>query len=334
MNEEKYVSKCIVSLENSEYPKDKLELVIVDGGSTDKTLDLVSDLCTKYNNIRVFYQKGANTSIGRNIGIKNATGDFIFNFSSHATVEKNTIKVLSTKLKYSAPEVVGVGCKDKIPSNQTSIVAIAIDSINSTILGGSLMHQHSNLKEQTFFDSISFTIYRREIFSKIGFFCPVFPAGDDAEFNLRIKNAGYKLIYTPETCVYRYRREGLRPFCTQMYRYGKSRMQINKLYNTSVSIKYLLPLFFVLYFFIPIILVPLSNFMLLLYWSSIVMVYFILLLMFSLKISFSKRNGSLFINCIMLYFIQHFAYGVGILIGAIKPKMTYNGCSVGHEFSK
>lgn len=102
---------------------EKLELLVVDGGSIDNTVNLVEVLQEKYSNIRLIPVEGANTAVGRNIAVRNANGDMIFNFSSHAYVETNTIKILALKLQNSEKQVVGVGCKDKLPLDQSSLVA-------------------------------------------------------------------------------------------------------------------------------------------------------------------------------------------------------------------
>lgn len=315
-NEEDYISKCIESLESSDYPNEKLELMIVDGGSADKTVEMIENLQRKYNNIRLICHKGANTSVGRNIGVKNSTGDIAFNFSSHALVEKKTIRVMATKLRNSPSEVVGVGCKDKLPIDQSSTIALGIDSITSTVLGGSLMHQQVTSKEERYFDSISFTIYRKKIFEEIGFFNPAFPAGDDAEFNLRIKKAGYKLLYTPDTYVYRYRRERLKKFFWQMFQYGKTRMQINRKHSYSVRLAYVIPLLFVAYIFALIGLLFTSNLPLIMGWSLGVFMYFFAVLAFSIKISLNTKKPSMFALCPLLYLAEHFGYGLGLLAGA------------------
>lgn len=323
-NEENAISACIESLEKSDYPKDKFELIVIDGGSVDKTVNIVKKLQKKYKNIRLVCADGANTSVGRNIGIKSASGDIIINFSGHTLAEKNFIRALSTKLQYSENSVAGVGCKDKIPMDQSSSIAQYIECITSTKLGGSMMHQHMEFHGEQFVDSVSFTAYRREIFEKVGFFDSDLPSGDDAELNSRIRKAGYKLLYTPVTCVYRYRREKLKDFFWQMFNYGRSRMQINKRHLDSLRLVYLMPALFVVYLFMFPPLFFLNSIMLFTVWSLGIFVYFLLLLAFSIKLSFSRKNPNLLIICPILYFVEHFAYGLGLLSETASFKRRYH----------
>lgn len=319
-NAEKHIFTCIESLEKSDYPNDKFELIVIDGGSVDKTVDIVKKLQKKYANIRLIFADGANTSVGRNIGIKSASGDIIINFSGHAVAEKDFIRVLSTKLQDSENNIAGVGCKDGIPVDQSTSIAQYIECITSTKLGGSAMHQHMEFHGEQFSDSISFTAYRREIFEKVGFFDPALPSGDDAELNLRIRKAGYKLLHTPATCIYRYRREKLKDFFWQMFNYGRSRMQIIKKHPNSIRLVYLIPELFVAYLFTFFALLFLNSTMLFTAWISGIFIYFLLLLGFSIKISFSKKNLKLLIVCPILYFTEHFAYGLGLLLETVSFK--------------
>jgi cellulose synthase/poly-beta-1,6-N-acetylglucosamine synthase-like glycosyltransferase len=317
-NEEEHISTCIESLEESDYPKDKFELIVVDGGSVDKTITIILKLQKKYNNISLICENEANTSVGRNIGIKNAAGDLIINFSSHTLAEKNFIRILSTKLHYSENNIAGVGCRDKIPVNQLSYVAQCIDSITSTKFGGSFMHQQMEFREEQFVDSISFTAYKRKILEKIGFFDPDIPSGDDAELNLRLKKAGYKLLYTPETCVYRYKREKLKDFFWQMFKYGRSRMRISKKHSDSLSLVYVVPMLFILYLFLFPVVFFLNNVLLLTVWALVGAIYLLLVLSFSIHLSFSRRNLKFSIVCMTLFFIEHLAYGSGLLLELIS----------------
>lgn len=323
-NEEKHISACIQSLEESDYPKDGFELIVIDGGSTDNTINIIQKLQKEYANLRLVCEEEANTSVGRNIGLKNAAGELIINFSSHAIAEKNFVKVLSAKLHNSENNVAGVGCKDKIPSDQSSRVAQCIESITNTKLGGSLMHQQMEFHEEDFADSISFTAYKRNVLEKVGFFDPTIPSGDDAELNLRLRKAGYNLLYTPDTCVYRYKREKVRDFFWQMFNYGRSRMRISQKHSESVNFVYAIPMLFILYLFMFPIVILLNNSLLLIVWASVLFLYLLLVIGFSIMLSLRKRSLRHFFLCAILYIAEHFAYGSGLISELVASKTSIN----------
>lgn len=74
-NQEKYIEKCIMSIENQTY-KD-IELIIVDDGSEDNTNIICKKLAKKYNNIKLYTKKNGGVSSARNFGLEKASGDII-----------------------------------------------------------------------------------------------------------------------------------------------------------------------------------------------------------------------------------------------------------------
>lgn len=74
-NAEKYLSRCLDSLINQTYTN--LEIICVDDGSTDNSLNLLKDYQNKDNRIKVIHQNNAGPGITRNNGLSVAAGDYI-----------------------------------------------------------------------------------------------------------------------------------------------------------------------------------------------------------------------------------------------------------------
>lgn len=70
-NEEKNIDKCLISVFSQNYPKDKLEVIVVDDKSEDKTLEIVK----KYQ-VKVFISGKRHGEISKMIGFKKASGEF------------------------------------------------------------------------------------------------------------------------------------------------------------------------------------------------------------------------------------------------------------------
>lgn len=74
-NSEKYLKETIESILNQTYKN--LEIILINDGSKDDSLEIIKEYKTKDERIKIIDQKNAGVSAARNIGIKNATGDFI-----------------------------------------------------------------------------------------------------------------------------------------------------------------------------------------------------------------------------------------------------------------
>lgn len=91
-NTEKYIEECIVSLINQTYKS--IEIILIDGGSTDKTSEICQRYESKYENIRLIHKENEGVSAARNRGIEEATGDYILFVDGDDWIENNTIETL------------------------------------------------------------------------------------------------------------------------------------------------------------------------------------------------------------------------------------------------
>jgi glycosyltransferase involved in cell wall biosynthesis len=93
-NVEEYLRECIESLLHQEYDLQKIEIILIDDGSIDNSLNICKEYAHKYNNIKLLSQKNSGVSTARNKGIKSANGKYIMLLDSDDTISKNAIKHL------------------------------------------------------------------------------------------------------------------------------------------------------------------------------------------------------------------------------------------------
>ena len=95
-NSEKYLEKCISSILNQTYKN--IEIIIVDDGSKDKSVEICDNFSKNNKNIKVFHKKNEGVSIARNYGISKAKGDYILFIDSDDTIAKEMIYSLYNNL--------------------------------------------------------------------------------------------------------------------------------------------------------------------------------------------------------------------------------------------
>tara|TARA_R110001583_G_scaffold1542_10_gene12003 strand:- start:18426 stop:19346 length:921 start_codon:yes stop_codon:yes gene_type:complete len=125
-NRQKYLAEAINSALDQTY--DNIELIIIDDGSSDTSLDIANDYANKYpDKIKTLSQKNAGASTARNKGIESATGDLIAFLDSDDLYEKNKIEE-QVKLYKQYPNAGFVYCDYYIVNNKNKILKIVESS--------------------------------------------------------------------------------------------------------------------------------------------------------------------------------------------------------------
>ena len=105
-NIETLLEKCVGSVAKQDYPKDKLEIIVVDDGSTDSTGALCDELASKYENVTALHKENGGSSSARNLGLKHASGDYIGFVDSDDYVDPRMYRELAeAAVKYDADMV-------------------------------------------------------------------------------------------------------------------------------------------------------------------------------------------------------------------------------------
>lgn len=317
LNEEKTIKSCLDSLLELDYPKDKVEILIAKGPSTDNTNKIAEGFAKRYKNIKLLENSIGNTAIGRNICIKHSTGNMLMNYSGHVTAEKNLLKILAVTLLNSPDKVVSVGCSNISPDEQDFVGKVAGIAFSSLMGGKNLFVQNAEFKEERFSDHISFACYRKEAVEEVGNFDPAFWCGQDAELDLRLLKKGYKILYTPKTKVHHFKRTTNRSLFRQMYRYGIARAKMVKKHPKTLKIFHLFGAGFILGIILLIILTLLSIVPI---WGIpiLALIYLLCSVFSSFQVT---KKPSLVLASIFFYLLIHIGYGAGFIRGFIYGKL-------------
>lgn len=312
-NEEKYIGKCLKTVLNQDYPIENLEVLVVDGMSEDNTKKIVEEISKKNPSIKLLENPKKFTNFSLNIGLKEASGDYIMLMGCHAEYEKKYIsKCVKYIEEYGADNV---GCIIKtLPANQTAS-ARAIANCMSTFFGAMSLFR-VGLKKPREADTVFGDFYRKEVFNRIGYFNEKLQRSQDMEFNLRLRKAGGKIFLFPDLVAYYFASATLQSFLRHNFLDGIWVTYPLKFGIRIFKIRHLLPLFLVAG---SIVLVFLGLFFL---WAKVILIfcfaaYLAIALISSLKISL-KDGFKVFILMPIVFLIRHFGYGLGSLWGIIK----------------
>jgi len=226
LNEGKHLNKVLQALLDQEYPPDKYEIIVVDGGSTDDTVLLATELGRARQNIRVLQNLARLSSAGRNIGARAAVGDVVLFVDGHCEIpDPFLLRNLSELFGNTSVDVI---CRPQpLEQPDQKGLAKAIALARSSWLGHNPSSFIFSTTDEGFVDpDSSGAAYRKRVFDRIGYYDESFDACEDVDFNLRARKAGLRAFTSPRVTVRYYPRENLGSLLRQMYRYGFGRARL------------------------------------------------------------------------------------------------------------
>ncbi|MGQ9798935.1 MAG: glycosyltransferase family 2 protein [Ignavibacterium sp.] len=302
-NEEEYIENVIKFFIESK-PVDK-ELILVDGGSTDRTIEIISRWIEKHKNIRLMHNKNKYVPFALNLAIKNSAGDPIIRLDAHTIYEKNYFeKILETFDKTNA-DIVG-GPMRKIGSNDFQL-AVAYATTSFFGIGDSKIHKIDYNGES---DHVYLGAWRRNLFNEIGYFDERLIRNQDDEFHYRARSFGKKIYLSSEIISYYYPRKSFSSLFKQYFQYGLFKPLVLRKIKSEIKVRHLIPAMFSIYFiFLPLLFLYSKFFLIPL------LIYIITDFIFTTQ---SSGNFKQKLLVFVIFPIIHFAYGFGSILGLAK----------------
>lgn len=321
-NEEKFIDKCLDSVVDQDYPKDNLEVLVVNGMSEDATGQIVKNYSEKHSFIKLLENPKKITPCALNIGIKSAKGEIIIRMDAHATYQNDYIsKCVKYLYEYNADDVGGTMVT--LPREDT-FIGRAIVKVLTSRFGVGNSDFRTGVKEPKETDTVFGGCYRKSVFEKIGLFNENLSSSQDMEFNRRLKKSGGKIMLFPDIVSYYYTRSDFLSFSKNNFRSGIWAIYPMKFVNhLPVRLRHLIPLFFVAGMFGSLILsffIPLFFYLFL----AITISYLLASVYFSGKIAFQEKNFRYFFIMPIIFTSLHLAYGLGSIVGLIRVLFSKN----------
>lgn len=199
-NEQHGVAACINSLLHNDYPADSVEILVVDGMSTDKTRDIVGSITSCCPRIKLIDNPRRHYPSAINLGIKSSKGQLIVLLGAHATYPADYLSQCEYYSRTYQADNVG-GSLAIVPCGNT-LMARAIALSQSHWLGAGNARYKTGAKEIAWTDTVFGGCYRRAVFDEVGLFDDNLFRASDIEFNLRLKRHGKRILLVPGIVVH------------------------------------------------------------------------------------------------------------------------------------
>jgi succinoglycan biosynthesis protein ExoA len=322
LNEEAHIINTLTELLAQEYPQDRFEVIVADGGSTDQTTNLVLSLQPRYPQIRLIHNPGRRSSAGRNIGFQSGVGEYFIVVDAHCRIDNSKLFMRMVET-FKETGALALGRPQALLRGDHTTIAEAIVLARSSILGHSIrsfIYSHGEGSATAIKASIVSTgaMYHRAVFEKVGYVDESFDACEDVEFNYRVEAAGLDTYFAPALGIYYYARTSLGPLWRQMVQYGIGRGRFLRKHLEAFSLETLIPAAFALIVILAPIVGVLNGTLM---WLLLIVLtaYAAVVLLVSSQLGMQRRSIRIIPLLIASHFIIHMGLGCGFLCAMGEP---------------
>ena len=242
-NEAPYIEGCLDALAAQTYPADRLELLVIDGASTDGTPARVADWSAACGRpVHLIHNPARRTPAAFNLGVRAAAGEVIIILGAHARPHPTFVERSVAALRRTGADAVG-GAVRTVAENG-GIQARAIGLAQRSPFGvGDARYRYATVECEV--DTVNYGAYRRDVFDRIGLFDEALQWVEDDEFNYRLRAAGGRLVLDPAIRIDYLARPSLGALWQQRYRWGRQKLQVARRHPAQMRPRHAVPPAFV-----------------------------------------------------------------------------------------
>jgi glycosyltransferase involved in cell wall biosynthesis len=321
LNEELYIARCLDSILENDYPNELLEVIIVDGMSTDKTREIIAGYKNRFKSIKTIDNIKKTKPAALNLGIKNSSPEVIARIDAHAVYSPTYFSQLISTLEETDADLVGAKRITSVSSSLWGKIITA--SIDHRFAAGNAHYRTSSDTHPKEVSSVFCGCYRRRAFQRVGLFNEALIRTQDRELNTRIKQSGGMIVLDPQTSCTYFARTDLWQYTKWVFHGAFWLFYASRFSPTCMkSLRNYIPCLFLLYLiiFLGLIITEVPNFLLMA--AGIPLLLYCVISFFSAW-QVTKYMGNFFYTpMVMLFFLwTHVIYATGSLLGSMSEKI-------------
>ncbi len=221
LNEENYITALLDSLAAQDYGPADIEILVSDGGSTDRTRELVRHYASPFRRLVLVDNPRRITVAGLNEGMAAATGDCWIIIGAHSSVRPDFVRQSVEALKRTGAACVG-GPIDTIGEG-TVHRAIAAAMSSPFGVGNAAFRYAGEDEPERDVDTVPFGCYHRRVWEVVGPFDETVDGADEDSYNARLIEAGGRIVLVPAIRSSYFPRRSLKALAKQYFEYGAAK---------------------------------------------------------------------------------------------------------------
>ena len=241
-NEADHIGACLERLVDQAYPRDRFEILVVDGRSDDGTVDVVRKVQDRHPDVALRLLDNPDRTVPQalNRAIRVAHGDVIVRLDGHTVPANDYVAASVAALEASGAANVG-GVVEAVGATPFG-EAVVIATRHPLGVGDAKFRSGG---DASFVDTVPFGAFRRAVFVRTGLFDESMVRNQDYEMNVRIRAAGERIYLDPAIRFTYTPRGTVRGLAKQYFEYGWWRVETVRRHPRSLRLRQFVPAAFV-----------------------------------------------------------------------------------------
>lgn len=308
-NEVHYIGPCLESILAQEYPEDRLEVLVYDGGSTDGSWAIVERLAAIHRPVLLLHNRRRTQATAWNQGIARATGDIIGIVGAHSQLAPDYVATAVETLERTGADMVG----GPMRADADGMVGRAVALATSTPFGvGDARFHYAETEQEV--DTVYMGLCPARVYRALGFDEEMVRDQDD-ELSYRLLDQGGRIVCNPAIRSVYHNRATFRGLARQYFEYGYWKVRVMHKHPRQIRRRHLIPAAFVAALggaLLLAILKPMGALLLLLVGGSYVLANL------SASVLAARHDPWLLPVVALVFATLHVAYGAGFLTGLAR----------------
>lgn len=221
-NEQGHLPALLHDIVMQSYPHELTDIILVDGGSRDKTKVIMQSFQAEYSDsfrsITVLDNPGRIQAAGWNVVLENYNSDVIIRVDAHSGIARDFIEKAMGCIN-SGESVCG-GITEMVTADSTKWDSTMLKA-EISLFGAGIAKFKRNPPVRSYVDTVSFPAYRKDVTDRVGLFNEGLIRTEDNEYHYRIRKAGYKICFDPAIRSHHSIRSSFRGMIMQKYSNGE-----------------------------------------------------------------------------------------------------------------
>jgi glycosyltransferase involved in cell wall biosynthesis len=320
-NEEQYIQRSLDAVLKQDYPVDRIEILVIDGMSDDRTRPIIEQTIAKNPSHRIQLLDNPEQifSTGFNRGLLQAQGTVIVMLGGHTELAPDYLRHCIERLSGHAIDCVGGPIETVAETPMSETIAVAMSS--SFGVGGVAFRTAPNRSMEV--DTVAFGAYKRSSMERCGFLDEEMVRNQDDEYNYRLRKVGGRILLAPEIHSRYYNRSSLASLWKQYFQYGYWKVRVLQKHPLQMHPRHFAPFIFVTSLLVSALMTPFFQWGLALF--MLVSGTYLAANLAATVHTCARRGWNHLILLPLVYAILHISYGLGFLIGMVRFACRWEG---------